>query len=195
MRAQRIISTLIVCWPWSFMAAQQPSATGFPGMVPAPEIGPYVATAAPAAPGSFDEVVDRTIEREHQLVSQLSALRPMVETYVQSMKADTEGSAKPIQDQYFLRRLDLASVPGAIAFVAEREPVGKREAKLISLFAQPLQPAGISRMLVLDTALYKKDYNFTFVRREFLGEVRCVVIDAQPRTDAAPGKIHRPHLG
>jgi hypothetical protein len=38
---------------------------------------------------------------------------------VQSMKAQTEGSAKPIQDQYFLRRLDLASGPGAIAFVAE----------------------------------------------------------------------------
>src|SRR6478609_6136062 len=103
--------------------------------------------------------------------------------------ADSEDSARPIRDQYFLRRLDLASGPGGIAFVADREPVRKREAKLISLFAQPLQPAGIARMLVLDTALYKKDYNFIFVRREFLGEVRCIVIDAQPRTDAAPGRF------
>jgi len=189
MRVQWIMWALIVWWPWSFVAAQQASTTQFSGIVPASEIGPYVASAAPATPGSFDEVVDRTIEREHQLVSQLSALRPMIETYVQSMKADSEDSARPIRDQYFLRRLDLASGPGGIAFVADREPVRKREAKLISLFAQPLQPAGIARMLVLDTALYKKDYNFIFVRREFLGEVRCIVIDAQPRTDAAPGRF------
>ena len=94
MRVQWIMWALIVWWPWSFVAAQQASTTQFSGIVPASEIGPYVASAAPATPGSFDEVVDRTIEREHQLVSQLSALRPMIETYVQSMKADSEDSAK-----------------------------------------------------------------------------------------------------
>jgi hypothetical protein len=53
MRVQRIIWTLVVWLQCSFLAAQQPSATGFSGIVPAPEIGPYVATAPPAAPGSF----------------------------------------------------------------------------------------------------------------------------------------------
>ena len=189
MRVYRLVWILMVWLPWGFLAAQQPSAAGFSGMVSATEIGPYVVSATPATPGSFDEVIDRTVEREHQLVAQLSALRPMVETYVQSMKADSEGSARPIQDQYFLRRLDLSSGPGAIAFVGPTESGKRRQDKLAGLFAQPLQPAGIARMLVLDNALYKKDYNFTFVRREFLGEVRCIVIDAQPKTDAAPGRF------
>src|SRR6202042_3250117 len=30
---------------------------------------------------------------------------------------------------------------------------------------------------------------FTFVRREFLGELRCLVIDVQPREDAPPGRF------
>ena len=36
-------------------------------------------------------------------------------------------------------------------------------------------------MVVLDTDFQKRYYNFTFVRREFLGEVRCLVIDVQPK--------------
>src|SRR5580700_9926670 len=38
-------------------------------------------------------------------------------------------------------------------------------------------------MVVLDNDFQKKYYKFTFVRREFLGEVRCLVIDIQPRED------------
>jgi len=41
------------------------------------------------------------------------------------MKADGEARVKPIQDQYFLRRLDLSSGQGAIDFVAQAE-FGKR---------------------------------------------------------------------
>jgi hypothetical protein len=40
---------------------------------------------------------------------------------------------------------------------------------------------------VLDTDFQKKYYNFTFVRREFLGEVRCLVIDVEPKADAPAG--------
>src|SRR5437868_3620492 len=40
---------------------------------------------------------------------------------------------------------------------------------------------GFAQMVVLDTDFQKKYYKFTFVRREFLGEIRCLVIDVQPR--------------
>jgi hypothetical protein len=42
---------------------------------------------------------------------------------------------------------------------------------------------------VLDTDFQKKYYNFNFVRREFLGEVRCLVIDVQPKGDQPPGRF------
>jgi len=79
MRVQRMVWAITLWLPWSLVAAQQPSVTGFSGIASAAQIGPYVANAAPAAPGSFDEV-DRTVEREHQVTAQLGALHPMVET-------------------------------------------------------------------------------------------------------------------
>jgi hypothetical protein len=42
---------------------------------------------------------------------------------------------------------------------------------------------GFAQMVVLDNDFQKKYYKFTFVRREFLVEVRCLVIDIQPRED------------
>ena len=44
-------------------------------------------------------------------------------------------------------------------------------------------------MVVLDTDFQKKYYKFTFVRREFLGEVRCLVIDVEPRADSGTGRF------
>jgi hypothetical protein len=50
-------------------------------------------------------------------------------------------------------------------------------------------PLGFAQMVVLDTDFQKKYYNFAFVRREFLGEVRCLVIDVQPKESAPPGRF------
>ena len=196
MHGHRILGILIASFlAWGSAAAQDPSpdppARTTTSVLPT-EIAPYVAPPTPAAaPGSFDDVISRTVEREHELLTRMSTLRPMVETYVQRMKADVEGNTTPVQDEYFLRRLDLSNLPGGIAFLVEDDPGQRRqrEAKLIAAFAQPLQPAGIARMLVLDTDLYKKYYTFTYVRREFLGEVRCILIDVQPHADAPAGRF------
>ena len=44
-------------------------------------------------------------------------------------------------------------------------------------------------MIIPDTEFYKKYYKFNFVRREFLGEVRCLAIDVQPKPDAPSGRF------
>ncbi len=50
-------------------------------------------------------------------------------------------------------------------------------------------PLGFAQMVVLDTDFQSRSYNFTFVRREFLGEVRCIVVDVEPRKNASPGRF------
>src|SRR5271165_1475700 len=40
---------------------------------------------------------------------------------------------------------------------------------------------GFAQMVILDADFQRKYYNFNFVRREFLGDVRCLVIDVQPK--------------
>src|SRR5579863_6271643 len=75
------------------------------------------ATAAPvSAPDSFEEVIDRVVDREHQLQAQLHNLHPMIETYLQNLKPDATGNGSPVNDQYFLGRLDMTEGPGDISF-------------------------------------------------------------------------------
>ncbi len=60
---------------------------------------------------------------------------------------------------------------------------------LTGLYSMHFLPLGFAQMVILDTDFQRKYYNFTFVRREFLGEVRCLVIDVEPRKDASPGRF------
>ena len=147
------------------------------------------AAATAAAPGSFDEVVDRMVEKEHQLLAQMRNLRPLVETYLQNLKTDIDGNRIPVQDQYFLGRLDMSDGPEDVSFVGQPGFGRSRLSKLTGIFSLRFQPLGFAQMVVLDTDLYRKYYNFAYVRREFLGDVRCVVIDAQPKSDAPPGRF------
>src|SRR6266852_1232491 len=66
-------------------------------------------TPASAAPPSttMDQVVDRAVEREHALMEMLKARTPLVETYLQHLKFDPQVGPAPVQDHYFLGRMDL----------------------------------------------------------------------------------------
>ena len=155
----------------------------------APAPGSDGAAAPPSAPGSFDEVIDRVVEREHLLQAQMRNLRPMVETYLQNLKADASGNPSPVNDQYFLGRLDMSDGPQDVSFVDPPGSGRSRFSKLAGIFSVRFQPQGFAQMVVPDTDLYKKYYTFSFVRREFLGEVRCLVIDVQPKADAPAGRF------
>ena len=50
-------------------------------------------------------------------------------------------------------------------------------------------PGGFAQMVLLDQDFQRKYYDFTYVHREFLGEIRCVVIDVQPKKDAGDGRF------
>jgi len=140
-------------------------------------------------PGSFDEVVDRVVEREHMLLAQMHDMRPIVETYLQNLKSDANGNASPVNDQYFLGRLDMTDGPEGISFVGQQEASKSRLNKLTGIFSLHFQPLGFAQMVVPDTDFDKTNYTFSFVRREFLGDIRCVVIDVQPKLEAPAGRF------
>jgi hypothetical protein len=144
--------------------------------------------AAPA-PATFNDVMDRVIQKEHLFLAQMRHMRPMVETYLQDLKSDSSGNAQPVKDQYFLGRLDMSDGPEDTSFIGQ-PGFGRRMVNhLTSLYSMRFLPLGFAQMVVLDTDFQKKYYNFTFVRREFLGEVRCLVIDVQPKQSAPPGRF------
>ena len=147
------------------------------------------ATSSPPLPASFDEVMDRVIQKEHLFLAQMRHMRPMVETYLQNLKSTGDGKATPDKDEYFLGRLDMSDGPEDTSFMGQPGFGHRMMNRLTGLYALHFLPLGFAQMVVLDTDFQRKYYNFTFVRREFLGEVRCLVIDVQPRENAPPGRF------
>jgi len=135
----------------------------------------------PAAPTTFNDVLDHVVQREHLFIAQMRHLHPMVETYLQDLKTDKAGDVSPVKDRYFLGRLDMSDGPEDTSFTGQPGFGRKVIARLTGVYSLHFLPLGFAQMVILDSDFQKKYYNFTFVRREFLGEIRCLVIDVQPK--------------
>jgi hypothetical protein len=134
-------------------------------------------------PATFNDVIERVAEHEHLFLAQMRHMHPMVETYLQDLKNDSNGNAFPVKDQYYLGRLDMSEGQGPedTSFVGQPGFGTRMVSKLTGMYSLHFLPLGFAQMVVLDTDFQKKYYNFTFVRREFLGEIRCLVIDVHPK--------------
>jgi hypothetical protein len=172
----------------SFFALSQNSPSSAP-QVSASDAPGQTGIALAPPPASFNDVLDRVIEREHLFVAQMRHMRPMVETYLQDLKSDSNGNVEPVKDQYFLGRLDMSDGPEDTSFVGQPGFGRRMAARLTGLYSMHFLPLGFAQMVVLDTDFQKKYYTFNFVRREFLGEVRCLVIDVQPKENAPAGRF------
>ena len=140
-------------------------------------------------PASFDQVLDKIAEREHFFTAQMRHLHPLVETYIQNLKSDHELGMVPVNDQYFLGRIDLSNGTEDRSFMGQPGFRSRVFSKLTSLYAMKFLPLGFAQMVIVDDDFQRKYYDFNFVRREFLGEVRCLVIDVEPKKHTGGGRF------
>lgn len=147
------------------------------------------ATAAAQDPAALGKLLDRIVTQETTFVTELRTRTPLLETYIQEIVQRGEDS--PAQrDHYFLGRLELA---GGLAYT----PIAARtEAQKNSRFRPfrgsgvSFDPLGFAQMIFIDsTGFNKENYTFEYVRREFLGDVRCIVFDVAPTSVKAKGKF------
>ncbi len=178
--------------PGNDPAATSPSVTPAPAPTTPAETAPASTApaqaqeappAAPSAPpaATMNDVLDRVVQREHFFIAQMRHMHPMVETYLQNLKTEPSGNFTPVNDEYFLGRLDMSEGPEDISFVGQPGFGHRMLTKLTGVYSLHFLPMGFAQMVLLDTDFQKKNYKFNFVRREFLGDVRCLVIDVQPR--------------
>ena len=173
---------------FSLYAVGQSADPSLPASTDRPPVAePSNATAA--APATFDQVIDRVVEREHFFNAQMRHLHPLVETYIQNLKNTKDDTTVPTKDEYFLGRLDMSHGADDRSFMGQPGFGRQMINKLTSLYSLKFLPLGFAQMVVLDDDFQKKYYNFTFVRREFLGEVRCLVIDVQPKENTGDGRF------
>jgi len=155
-----------------------------PAVIPPP--------AVVAAPTTMDQVVNLFIEREHGLIKMLSNRTPVVETYLQNLTADPQLGPVPSEDHYFLGRLDMGEIVDRKDYLKEEEK--GMQARLLGgftkLYKVQYQPMGFSWMVYADrTDFDREHYDFSYIRREFLGDVRCLVFDVKPKAKSGRGRF------
>src|SRR5215467_15866142 len=166
--------------------ASQPAQTqsAQPGAIPPP--------AVVAAPTTMDQVVNLFIQREHGLIKMLSNRTPVVETYLQNLTADPQLGPIPSEDHYFLGRLDMGESVDRKDYLKEEEK--NMQTRLLGgfqkLYKVQYQPMGFSWMVYADrTDFDREHYAFRYARREFLGDVRCLVFDVTPKPKSGHGRF------
>ncbi|HKR83614.1 MAG TPA: M48 family metalloprotease [Terriglobales bacterium] len=193
-------------WGWIFCivvllaiaaSAQQaadPSSTSLPAAAQ-PAVKPISTTPGLAVapqpsktPVSIDQVVDAIIEREHVLIQFLKNRTPLVETYLQNLQPDGKLGAIPKEDHYFLGRLDLSDIDRRDYLTKEASFQRTLMGGVTKLFRIQYQPMGFSWMIFADRQNFDRaHYDFHYVHREFLGEVRCLVFEVSPKKNAGSG--------
>jgi hypothetical protein len=141
------------------------------------------------------QIVGKIIEREHQEMEIIRKYSPLVETYVQkvSNKKPDQESWEPDGDRYFMGRANFSKG-------LNLEPIADRKDGLLhQTFADinrffgigiDYLPKGFLQMIYPDAnGLDTRTYNFAYVRREFLGEVRTLVFDVAPLPKAGKGRF------
>jgi hypothetical protein len=145
----------------------------------------------------FDLVIDKIAARESLAVKSLGEYSPMVETYIQNMRPDKDLGRVPVSDEYFLGRINLEHGVEDVNFLPEQQKT--EESNLHKIFVSmhisrsPKHNAkapvvggymseGFAQMVIIDMSTFdRKHYDFRFVKREFLGDVRTLVIDVKPK--------------
>jgi Peptidase family M48 len=166
-------------------------ALGIPAQQPA-DTNPQQPLAATTArqPMTASEVVDKIISQEQAEAQLLRQYSPLVETYIQNVRPDKQFGAAPDGDKYFLGRAELGK--GVVPEPLEHDSGMKRKilGGWASFFSTEFVPRGFLQMIYLDmNGLDRQHYKIEYVRREFLGEVRCLVFDVDPLPKAGKGRF------
>ncbi len=157
------------------------------------------ATPTPGPRLTASQVVDRFLQRESELIMEMRQFHPLLETYVQTVRRDGELGSVPTSDRYFLGRLDVRDGVHERLYTDVVDEPGKKLSLLSaldptrllrSLFSIDFLPTGFSAMIFPDPGAFDtQHYTFQFLRREFLGEVRCLVFEVAPKHKGDRGRF------
>ena len=137
-----------------------------------------------------DQVIDRVISREHALMEMLKTRTPIVETYLQDLKLDPQLGPVPKDDRYFLGKMDLTASIDRKTFLNDENIQKHLLGGLTRFFKVQYQPLGFSWMIFADRNDFdRQHYDFEFLRKEFLGDVRTLVFDVTPKKGTGNGRF------
>jgi hypothetical protein len=138
-------------------------------------------------------LVQKAIGQEKILIKAIQQRTPLVETYIQNTRPDVKLYQVPTSDQYTLSRVDFGKGFFDKSYESkdtEKKGWFKGSFGAISGLSKALgldkhftyNPTGFMQMMFLDPSGFdQQHYEFSYVRREFLGSVRTWVFDVHPK--------------
>jgi Peptidase family M48 len=148
-------------------------------------------TAQPGRAGQAqaDDIIDRMTRAERAVLERLRTSHPLMEVYIQNVAPDEARGWVPTDDNYFLGQLKFDDGP-TLRPLGFQEP--QRGVRLRLTSEPPNVGNAFAAMVAPDwRELDRKRYAFTYVRREFLGESRCLVFDVRPLREGKEGFVGR----
>jgi hypothetical protein len=138
-----------------------------------------------------DDIIDRMSKAERAVIERLTTSQPLMEVYLQNVAPDEARGWVPTDDDYFLGQLQFDDGP-TLRPIGQREEREERGVKLRLTSSPPRLGDAFAAMVAPDWGAFdRKRYEFTYVRREFLGESRCFVFDVRPLRDGKQGFVGR----
>ena len=141
-------------------------------------------------------LVQKAIAAEKVTIKQIQKHSPLVQTYIQNMKPDQVLYAVPESDQYLLGRVDFGKSITDTAYAGQGSSHGmfkgslKYVSGLTKAFKMQYISAGFMEMMFLDPISFdQQHYDFSYVRRDFLGAVRTLVFDVHPKPGTGSGRF------
>jgi len=143
---------------------------------------PQQTQAAPTPDSSAaNQIIDKITARESVLAARMRTLHPLVETYLQTLEKDDAVAFRPTGDKYFLSKLDLNAPDREHTMMKKDGVTGKLLGKVTQLYSVKYLSSGFAQMILIGNNFDRKNYDFEYIRREFLGDVRTIVFDVQPK--------------
>lgn len=157
-----------------------------PALAQQASVSPPSSDPAPTAI-TLDEIVKRAAESESTIITNLQAFKPIFEVYIQNVVPDEALAVTPNQDTYFLGRFNWRNGP-RLQTLSGGKDAPRVSSTSVTGKSLEYRPDGFAAMAAPDwEILDSRRYAFTLVRREFVGETRCFVIDVTPIRNTRDG--------
>jgi hypothetical protein len=145
---------------------------------------------------SQNQLIDKAITREKDVVKTVKERAPLVETYIQNMRPDDLLGQVPESDQHFLSRVEFGRIIGGQGYQVNKDTSqGTSGGGKFGFFKNSLSAitglssslhlnfneTGFIQMVLMDSNDFdRQHYAFGYVRNEFLGTTPTAVFDVTP---------------
>ena len=126
------------------------------------------------------EITNRIFYREAKFIQDLKSYSPMAETYIQEFNRDEELGQVPSSDKYFIGRLVMKNGIENLSFQNQRSSSRFILEKLNSFYKMNYVALGFMQMVYIP-GFDQQNYDLKFIHQEFLGEIRTLVFDVNPK--------------